>query len=83
MALRPQQDTVRGPGLGLVAEIMFGPGPGSNDRNQTPNRTFRALSICQFFFRKEKAIRSCAQLMLVAKSGSRYKFDTDSIFREF
>jgi hypothetical protein len=56
-------------GLGLVAQIMFGSGPGSDDSNRTLYRTFRAFSG-HSFFRKENAIRSCAHLMLVTQSGS-------------
>jgi hypothetical protein len=40
--------STRGPGL--VAQIMFGFGPGSNDSNQTLYRTFRALLGHSFFF---------------------------------
>jgi hypothetical protein len=58
-----------GPGLRLVAQIMFGFEPGSNYRNQTLHRTFRAFWD-QSFFAKIKVTRSFADLMLVTQSGS-------------
>jgi hypothetical protein len=47
---------------------MHGPGPGSNESNQTLYRTFRGFSG-HSSFRKEKVIRSCAHLMLVKTVG--------------
>jgi hypothetical protein len=50
LTLGPRHDTAREPGPGLVAQIMFGFGPGSNDTNQTLYRTFRAFWNHSFFF---------------------------------
>jgi hypothetical protein len=51
------------PDLGLVAQIMFGSGPGSNKSNQTNISDF----LESFFFRTEKVIRSCVHLTLMTQ----------------
>jgi hypothetical protein len=59
---------LHGPGPGLVAQMMFGFGLGSNYSNQT----FWNISgfLCPFCFSNKKVIRSCVHLILVTQSGS-------------
>lgn len=52
MALGPRPDPARAQGLGLVAQIMFGSWPGSDDNNEMLYRSFRALSGESFFANK-------------------------------
>jgi hypothetical protein len=52
LALGPLPDPARGPGLGLVAQIMFRSGTASNDSNQALYRTFQAFSGHSFFAKK-------------------------------
>jgi hypothetical protein len=72
LALGPRSDPARGPGLVLVAQILFGSVPGSGLVQIIAITCFLNISdfLWPFLFRKEKAIRSCAQLMLVTQSGS-------------
>jgi hypothetical protein len=52
LVLGPQFDQTRGPALDLVAQIMFGFGPGANDSNQMLYRKFRALVDQPFIAKK-------------------------------
>jgi hypothetical protein len=64
-----------GTGLGLVAQILFCSGPGSNVSNQTQTRTLRALCVCEtlFFFCEGNVVLVCCHLVLLTHSGSVYK----------
>jgi hypothetical protein len=66
----------RGPGL--VAQIMFGSGPGSNDSNQTLCRTFRAFSGHYFLAKKKLFI--VALILCSWHSRAPETNPTDSIF---
>jgi hypothetical protein len=66
----PRPDPARGSGPREVAQIMFGFGPGSNDRNLNISGF-----LGPFFFRKEKFIRSCAHVMLLTVTKLRSSTD--------
>jgi hypothetical protein len=75
----------RGSGLGLVAHIMFGSGPGLDLVQMKAIKLFFNISgfIGPFLFRKEKVIRSCSHLMLVTQSGSGNKSHWLDFLRDF
>jgi hypothetical protein len=50
--------------LGLVAQIRFGLGPGSDNSNQALYRAFQAF-LGHSFFAKKKVTCKCVRLMLV------------------
>lgn len=52
----------------LVAQIMSGFRPGSNDTNQTLHKTFQAFSV-SFLFHSEKIICSCVSHLHATWSG--------------
>jgi hypothetical protein len=71
-----------GPGLGLVAQIMFRFRSGSNDSTQTLYRTFWPF-LGHSFFAKKKVICSCAYLMLVTQLDSGNKSHQLDFVRDF
>jgi hypothetical protein len=75
LALGPRSNPALGPGL--VAQILFGSGPGSGEVQMIAIKRrieHFGLSWTILFFLKEQFIRSCAHLMLVTQSGSGNKF---------
>jgi hypothetical protein len=71
-ATGPRPDQAQGPGLGLVAQIMFGCGSGSGLVEMIAGKRCIEHYILGFLgplvFRKEKVIHSCAYLMLLTLS---------------